>query len=566
MQSSAPVDALQEAQRYVRDSRNRTDGAQRSTTVTRNRLTRFVFTLNNWTDEELEAIKSITNVKWLIVGKERGENGTNHLQGACVIGRQVAFSTVKKLPGMNRAHIEIMRGSPAQSKVYCSKEDQDPYEFGTMPEPGKRNDLHETIALITQGQTLKDICADAENIANIACIVRYNKGLSYIKSLMTPNRTEAPIVFWLYGPTEIGKTRSAVEFSRMATGTEPWISPGSLKWFDGYDGDRAVIFDDLRTKHVEFSMLLRLLDRYPIRVEFKGGFTNWIPHFITVTAPYAPDEMWNLRKDEDLKQLARRVTYPIDCSEYTDYESILTAMLTAYNNDHPDSRIDGKFAEQTTTTNRQEQNTIIDLTNANSTSGSSDGRDSIRPELERTIEYSSEGMSIESASKQGVSTGNTVNACRPPRLAMEQCGSSSDSGIGPGGYMSCTCTTTESYESDGEDPDKCKDIPECGNSGAEAIDSGEESIEQKYSPYPLGDTLDRRISLSESLKLIDSQESYARYNTDYETKRREVNTPRYEEVETLECDEAIGSDEWKSYLEDRVCGHTPDNHNKTKFF
>lgn len=524
-----------------------TDGAKRSSTATRNRLTRFVFTLNNWTEEELAAIKTITNVKWLIVGKERGENNTDHLQGACVIGRQLAFSTVKKMPGMFRAHIEIMRGSPQQSKVYCSKEDQEPYEYGTLPEPGKRNDLHDTLAMVMEGKTMKEICADADNMASIACLVRYNKGINYVKSLMQPDRKDKPVIFWLCGPTEVGKTRSSRKFAKLATGTDAWLSPGSLRWFDGYDGDRCAILDDLRTKHIEFSMLLRLLDRYPLRVEYKGGFINWIPQFIFITAPYTPRSMWSLRRDEDIKQLERRITYIIECDEDSTYESILTEMLTRYNNDHLGRTIERKKTEKPTETSRSECDIVIDLTVSHSASGGSDGRDANELELIPTLSYSSSDLSLGSY--------NTRSISESKQLA--KCGQKSSSSSGPGGYLSQYCTTTESYHSeDDTDSDKCKDTSDVGNSGSEAVDSSEESANLEGLASPL----------SQSMKLMDAEESYARYNTDYETKRREVNNPRYEEIEVIECDEAIDSDEWKSYLEDRVCGHTPDNHSKTKFF
>lgn len=98
----------------VRNTRNRSG----------DRISRFVFTVNNYTAEEWLSLEVNLSsmVKWLIIGKETGENGTPHIQGACVIGKQVAFSTIKKWPGLARAHIEIMKGSIASNKTYCSKE------------------------------------------------------------------------------------------------------------------------------------------------------------------------------------------------------------------------------------------------------------------------------------------------------------------------------------------------------------------------------------------------------------------------------------------------------------
>lgn len=295
------------------------------TTLPGQRLTRFVFTLNNYTEAEVDALKTLTP-KWLVFGKEVGENGTRHLQGACVIGKQLAFRTIKSWPGLARAHIEKMMGTPEQSLVYCSKEDSTPYQYGSLPEPGKRKDLDMVVEMITSGSSIRQI-VNSQNIAAISCIVKYPRGLSYVSSMLTVEPREPPCVIWISGSTGIGKTRSAVEFAQSLCGEEYWMSNGSLRWFDGYERQRVAIFDDFRTKHVEFSMLLRLLDRYKLRVEFKGGYVDWMPQYIIVTAPLGPRAMWNLRRDEDLEQLCRRVTHCLECGSYEELSGELTKLI-----------------------------------------------------------------------------------------------------------------------------------------------------------------------------------------------------------------------------------------------
>ncbi|AXQ66124.1 MAG: putative viral replication protein [Cressdnaviricota sp.] len=113
-----------------------TSGAQRrNVRPSQSRLRRFVFTLNNPTDQEIEDLRNLTNVTWLILGREKGEEGTPHIQGACCLSKQMAFATLKKTAGLVRAHIEVMQGTPLQSKVYCSK-DGDFEEIGELPKPG----------------------------------------------------------------------------------------------------------------------------------------------------------------------------------------------------------------------------------------------------------------------------------------------------------------------------------------------------------------------------------------------------------------------------------------------
>jgi len=268
------------------------------------RYSRIAYTLNNWTPQEY---KDLCNwgVTWHVIGKEVGEDGTPHLQAAAVLGKQMTMSAIKKVPGMARAHIESMRGSPLSNVIYCTKQDQAAYQRGAMPHPGKRTDLEEAYDSLREGATMREL---AENHG--VAMIKFAKGFTIVRSLLAGPRTEPPKVIWLYGPTGVGKTRACVEYANKHHGGEYWMSCATLQWLDGYDGQSVAILDDFRGKHCSFSFLLRLLDRYPFRVPFKGGFVEWNPSIIFITCPYSPEEVFKVRGEhlpEDLKQLERRV-------------------------------------------------------------------------------------------------------------------------------------------------------------------------------------------------------------------------------------------------------------------
>ena len=303
-------------------------------TVIRNtigsRLRRFVFTLNNYTQKEYEDIIQL-KCRWLIVAKEIGEHGTPHLQGACVIGRQVAFSTIKKWPGFARCHVEQMHGTPEDSLRYCSKQDRDAFQSGTIPSPGKRTDLMDVVDKMREGKTVRDLVLEEETKYSTA-VIKYYKGLMVLQSLLRQDREHPPVVIWIHGASGIGKTRAAIEFGHELAGPYGvWISSGSLRWFQGYMGQPVALFDDLRTKHAEFSMLLRLLDRYPLEVEIKGASVKWTPRVILVTAPKDPQAMWSLRTDEDKTQLSRRISAVICADDYEGgYKEIFESIRDEY--------------------------------------------------------------------------------------------------------------------------------------------------------------------------------------------------------------------------------------------
>ena len=78
-------------------------------------------------------------IEFIIFQPEKGDNGTPHLQGYITFRNRRKMSTVKNLIGQ-RAHLEVVRGSPIQNKDYCSdpaKLDPDAnfgvFEWGELP-------------------------------------------------------------------------------------------------------------------------------------------------------------------------------------------------------------------------------------------------------------------------------------------------------------------------------------------------------------------------------------------------------------------------------------------------
>jgi len=163
---------------------------------------------------------------------------------------------------------------------------------------------------VQAGASLRQLSKDAQDAA---VVVKFHRGLTVLRGLTTPDRSTKPTVYWLSGPTGTGKTRACFSFAQHSglNYEDVWMSSGTLQWFDGYDGQQLAIFDDFRAKHVEFAFLLRLLDRYPIRVPFKGGFVNWNPKYIFITSPYPIDRAFEKRSEhipEDIQQLKRRIS------------------------------------------------------------------------------------------------------------------------------------------------------------------------------------------------------------------------------------------------------------------
>nr|QXP07690.1 MAG: replication associated protein [Arizlama virus] len=329
-------------------------------------LSRFVFTLNNWTALEYEWLKAF-ECKWMIIGKEVGASGTPHLQGAVVLNTRRQFNSLKKMIGFARAHIEPMLGTPEDSVKYCTKEDKNAFMKGSV-EPGKRNDIHDAINKLKTAISITDLVTKDDDFA--ATFVKYPNGLTSYRNQLEAKRQGPPTVFWIYGETGTGKTRSSVEWAE-ARGLDYWMSLGGLQWFNGYDGEPVAILDDFRTGHCKFSFLLRLLDRYRFSVPYKGGFRNWAPKIIFVTAPLPPREMFDLKKEGDVQQLERRITHMVQ-------SPITVEQLNALSAD-PINREDKSVAEESGVQGEDRRNGfLIDLTDLSESSG-----------VDTTVSYSS---------------------------------------------------------------------------------------------------------------------------------------------------------------------------------
>ena len=156
----------------------------------------FCVTFNNYTDEDYNRLINIT-AEYLIVGKEVGDSGTPHLQCYYKFKLQRTFAAVKKDMG-DKAHIEKAGGTPLQNKEYCSKGGSF-IEKGEIPQQGKRNDLVECLN-IAKKEGLKRAAEEYP-----ATMIRYFKGISYVRDLGFEERNWEMFVIVLYGDSGTGK-------------------------------------------------------------------------------------------------------------------------------------------------------------------------------------------------------------------------------------------------------------------------------------------------------------------------------------------------------------------------
>lgn len=77
---------------------------------TKGRIRNLVFTLNNWTQDELDKLLNFEHASYVICGKEIGrKRKTPHIQGYMELEKQLSFSTIKS--EFPRMYIAKRRGT-----------------------------------------------------------------------------------------------------------------------------------------------------------------------------------------------------------------------------------------------------------------------------------------------------------------------------------------------------------------------------------------------------------------------------------------------------------------------
>ena len=225
---------------------------------------------------------------------ETGVGGFVHWQLVVSASTKITLASVRATFGP--IHAEPSRSDA--SRAYCWKEDTrvagTQFELGELPVRRNSKSDWDAILVAARAGRIESIPADIQ----VRCYNQLRRiGSDYVQPL--PMERSAK-VFW--GRTGTGKSRLAWE----EAGLEAYAKDPRTKWWDGYMGQTHVVIDEFRGT-IDIVHLLRWLDRYPVRVENKGGSVSLSATRFWFTSNLDP-RLWYPDVDaETVAALVRRI-------------------------------------------------------------------------------------------------------------------------------------------------------------------------------------------------------------------------------------------------------------------
>lgn len=244
---------------------------------------RWCFTWNN--PERNPLFTELPNkARFIIWQKEKAPTtGTVHFQGYIAFTVMKRFNEVRHL-FEDKATIIMCNGTEQENIDYCTKSEshlEGPWQLGTIENPGKRTDLDSIAEEIKKtGKMPMD---------QPGKIVRYSKGFEKLISLL-PSPWRNVKVYTIIGPTGCSKTRELFKRFEPAPFKVHYGGQGKA-WFDGYNGQNCILFDEFEGQVSLFNML-QYLDPYGQTVEIKGSFTPARWRYIFICSNRHPSDWY----------------------------------------------------------------------------------------------------------------------------------------------------------------------------------------------------------------------------------------------------------------------------------
>jgi hypothetical protein len=300
----------------------------------------YVFTINNpklpgnrqLQGHEYEAffrlIEDQVKVKitYMIFALERGESGTQHLQGYLQLSTRKKSLTMRNHFRALKGWVAAAKGSVEANVKYISKAPlAGPWVIGAADaeQGGTRTDLNECVEDMKKGLTFKSLVCKHPKVA-----IKYFGNMQKMSTFMDDRVRDYMTELYIYtGIPGSGKSHKA-----MAEGTQ-WLQEhgfnenvyflsvpqkGQPLFWPGYNGQKVVVINDFYGEGINIDYFKNLIDKYPFTVNIKNSEAQFLARRVYVTSNAGWKTWWSsslLSNKNNEKAIQRRITHAEEFTE-----------------------------------------------------------------------------------------------------------------------------------------------------------------------------------------------------------------------------------------------------------
>lgn len=280
----------------------------------------------------LNCSKAMFPIKLCVWQLERGSSGTLHIQGYLEMKSSQRPSTMFQMFS-GKAHLEKRMGTRCQAVKYVVKDDngltsEDVETFGKGPwthptdldlasitEESRANASKNDHRFKLMIKDVKNEMKDEDLIEKYGQLFsRHLRCIDRMRLVFTNPRKHVMNVIVLQGPTGCGKSKW------------PWdnfnnIYPKSNdQWWDSYENHETVLLDDFYG-NIKWSDFLKLLDRYPFLIPFKGGYKHFTSKNIIITTNTLPCKWYKFKFEPVARRISKYMVWNDDSNSFDVFDN-----------------------------------------------------------------------------------------------------------------------------------------------------------------------------------------------------------------------------------------------------